>query len=343
MDAPKAWDVTTGDPNIPVLIMDTGVQQNHPDINQIAGEDFTGQGGGGGPVNECDNHGTPVAGCVSSIIDNNLGTVGVAPGSRVASARIFISNNSCNGSWSAQFSWGVDALAWAEAMGVRVTNNSNYYGGTSSALEDKYDQTRNNGMIHFASAGNNSSSNITYPANLSTVNAIAALDDDGNLAPFSNWGTGLAFSAPGLDIVTTDRTGSDGWVEGDYVCAWGTSFASPYSAGVAALVLSVESSLDAFDVEQVMQESSVDLGAPGYDTIFGWGFVNAHQAILEVPPPCPWDLDDSGDVGVKDMLFLLGTWGPCPKKGDCPADFDGDGSVGVKDLLILLGNWGPCP
>ena len=58
---------------------------------------------------------------------------------------------------------------------------------------------------------------------------------------------------------------------------------------------------------------------------------------------CPWDLDDSGDVGVKDLLFLLGAWGPCPKKGDCLADFDDSGDVGVKDLLILLGAWGPCP
>ena len=59
--------------------------------------------------------------------------------------------------------------------------------------------------------------------------------------------------------------------------------------------------------------------------------------------PCPWDIDGSGDVGVKDLLFLLGAWGPCPKKGDCPADFDDSGDVGVKDLLILLGNWGQCP
>ena len=59
--------------------------------------------------------------------------------------------------------------------------------------------------------------------------------------------------------------------------------------------------------------------------------------------PCPWDIDDSGDVGVKDLLFLLGAWGPCPPKGDCPADFDDSGDVGVKDLLFLLGNWGPCP
>ncbi|MCH7849919.1 MAG: hypothetical protein IIB53_16345 [Planctomycetes bacterium] len=58
---------------------------------------------------------------------------------------------------------------------------------------------------------------------------------------------------------------------------------------------------------------------------------------------CLGDLDGSGDVGVKDLLFLLGNWGPCPPKGDCLADLDASGDVGVKDLLVLLGNWGPCP
>ncbi len=61
------------------------------------------------------------------------------------------------------------------------------------------------------------------------------------------------------------------------------------------------------------------------------------------PPPCPWDLDNTGTVGVPDLLSLLASWGPCPPKADCPADFDGDGAVGVPDLLELLANWGPCP
>ena len=52
------------------------------------------------------------------------------------------------------------------------------------------------------------------------------------------------------------------------------------------------------------------------------------------------DLDDDEQVGVSDLLILLGDWGPCPPKGDCPADLNGDGSVGVADFLILLGNWG---
>ena len=73
-------------------------------------------------------------------------------------------------------------------------------------------------------------------------------------------------------------------------------------------------------------------------------FDNTNGAFLiDFGPACPADFDGSGDVGVKDLLFLLGTWGPCPKKGDCLADFDNSGDVGVKDLLILLGAWGPCP
>ena len=65
--------------------------------------------------------------------------------------------------------------------------------------------------------------------------------------------------------------------------------------------------------------------------------------LIDFGPACAADFDNSGDVGVKDLLFLLGTWGPCPLKGDCLADFDNSGDVGVKDLLFLLGAWGPCP
>ncbi|MEE9295661.1 MAG: carboxypeptidase-like regulatory domain-containing protein [Phycisphaerae bacterium] len=60
-------------------------------------------------------------------------------------------------------------------------------------------------------------------------------------------------------------------------------------------------------------------------------------------PTCLADIDGSGDVGVKDLLFLLGAWGDCPAKGPCLADFDDSGDVGVKDLLFLLGAWGDCP
>lgn len=58
------------------------------------------------------------------------------------------------------------------------------------------------------------------------------------------------------------------------------------------------------------------------------------------PPPCPGDLDGSGDVGFGDLLEVLSAWGDCP---DCAADLDGSGDVGFSDLLELLSAWGPCP
>ena len=79
------------------------------------------------------------------------------------------------------------------------------------------------------------------------------------------------------------------------------------------------------------------------------GRINAYHGgafdafLVKFDLGCPADFDNSGDVGVKDLLFLLGAWGPCPKKGDCLADFDNSGDVGVKDLLFLLCAWGPCP
>jgi len=286
MDGDSAWDTHQGDSTIKVLILDTGVQQDHPDINQLPGADFTGQGGGGGPVNGCDNHGTWVAGCVSAKINNSLGTVGIAPGCKVLSARPFISNIPCNGSWSADYLWTVDALDWGEMQGARVSNNSNSYGGTSSAMDAKYLSTYNNGMVHFASAGNDNTSNIAYPAEIPVVNAIAAIQPNGNKASFSTYGPGLDFSAPGENIYSTAR-GSD------YSFVSGTSFASPYSAGVAALILSQNPGLTSVQVEDIMKCTSKDRGATGYDLIYGWGMVNAENALLNVPETDP-DADGVG-------------------------------------------------
>ena len=136
MDGPEAWDISTGKASVIVVVIDTGVQQNHPDIYQVTGMDFTSDGpGDGGPGNIHDNHGTPVAGCISATVNNSIGTVGIAPGCRIASARTFITTNS-NGSWSRLSSWTVNTLVWAETLGARVTNNSNRYGFSSAAVSD---------------------------------------------------------------------------------------------------------------------------------------------------------------------------------------------------------------
>lgn len=283
MDAPEAWDISTGDASIIVAVIDNGVDTTHPDINQVAGTDVTSDGGSGGPFNVCDKHGSPVAGCISQIINNSLSTTGIAPSCKIASIRTFRSTLDCDGLWTSFVSWTVNALAWAETNGVKVTNN-NSYGFTSSAIADKYATTKAAGMIHFASAGNLGSGTVGYPANLPDINAVGALNNQGEKAGFSQYGTGLQFCAPGEGILTTDHQGTSGFneasgTEGDYVSVNGTSFASPYTAGVAALILSVAPFLTPTEVEIVMETTAMDRGDAGYDTTFGWGVPNAFAAL----------------------------------------------------------------
>ena len=282
MDGPEGWDVTTGDPCVIVVIFDCGVDQSHPDIHQIPGKDFTGEGGGGGPVTSYDDHGTAVAGCVSAIIDNGLGTVGIAPDCRVFSARVYSTRS--DGDWDGEASDMVDALAWAVSIGAKVTNNSNIYSLKWSIIAQKYAETRTDGIIHFASAGNQCTNKIGWPASLPSVNAVTAINRYGTLwfqgpGVGSSWGSGLAFSAPGQDIWTTDISGSTGYDPGDYHLGTGTSYASPYAAGVAALVLSCNPSLSPEQVEKRMQKGCDDLGTKGHDVFYGWGLVNAYKSL----------------------------------------------------------------
>lgn len=312
MDAPEAWDVTIGDPNVIVVVIDVGVQQDHPDIHQIPGTDVTSDPSTtGGPVNSFDRHGTAVAGSITAIINNELGTVGVAPGCVSASARTFIATDD-DGNWMTEIEWTVKSLAWAESIAARVTNNSNFYGFQSSAIAEKYQQTRDAGMVHFASAGNLSNPWLEYPASLPSVLSAAAVKNTGTPAEFSNFGPDLDWVAPGKDIYTTDRTGADGYTLGSFVFLSGTSFSSSYSAGVAAMFLSTHPGANADVVEEALRLTAVDLGDPGRDDRFGWGLVNAAAAVTwnpgceTTPAPLP---EPNGVIKNRYLSFVPGIIG----------------------------------
>ena len=311
MGGDRAWDVTTGDSTIIVMILDNGVQQNHPDINQLPGGDFTGEGGGGGPFNECDNHGTPVAGCVSAAINNSLGTVGIAPQCKTISARVAVSTIPCDGTGSVQSTAVVNALAWGEFQGARVSNFSWSLGSVTQTVDDEYQRTHANGMVHFASAGNDNIGFLGYPSSLPIVNSLGALQPSGARASFSNWGDGIAFTAPGVSVYTTDRTGGDGNFAGDYGNVDGTSFSAPYAAGVAALILSLDPTLTSDEVESRMKCSAIDLGGAGYDNVFGWGLVNAASAfgIVSIVDSTNGPLGDAGNAAAI-------AWGDYDNDGD---------------------------
>lgn len=200
-------------------------------------------------------------------------------------------------------------------------------------------------MVHFASSMNDGASTIGYPASISTVNAVGSIDPDGHRSSFSNFGTGLAFVAPGRNIETTDRTGADGYNNTDYHLISGTSFASPYAAGVAALVISMTPQLGALEIESILGSTAFDLGDPGYDTTFGRGLVQAHDAVIEAynqtpPGPCLADITGDGVVNTADLGGLIGVFGTIDPFGDV----NGDGFVDTADLGILLSEFGRvCP
>ena len=289
MDCDSAWDVNTGDPEVKVLILDDGIQMSHPDLNIAAGADFTGHQTGGNHYNECDGHGTMVAGCISAIVNNSLGTIGAAPTCRVLAAKFSVSNIPCDGAGTYFVSAVVSALDWGQQQGARVSNNSNGLSPHSS-ITAKYEETYAAGMVHFASAGNSGTQSIGYPASLSVVNAISAIARNGAKASFSSYGSALSLTAPGQSIYTTDRTGSAGETSGDYATVDGTSFSSPYAAAVAALLISVDPWLTAGEVETQLHATAMDLGTPGFDNYFGYGLVNALGAIAHAR------LDATSDV-----------------------------------------------
>ena len=108
---------------------------------------------------------------------------------------------------------------------------------------------------------------------------------------------------------------------------------------------------DEFDVDEDGSNCTNDPNGKTPDLDLGVRIVDGDEDLIAdvdmgayESVPCPADLDGDCKVGVKDLLILLGSWGPCPDPPvGCPADLVVDGAVGVKDLLFLLGNWGPCP
>jgi subtilisin family serine protease len=187
----------------------------------------------------------------------------------------------CTNNTSFQSSWVVSGLNFSLILGARVTCSS-FSLGFDSAIADAYSDTKVLGKIlHFGSSGNSAPSSIGFPASDDDVVAVGNIQPDGTIRPSSQTGTVLDLVAPGTNVITTDLTGAAGYFNGsDYAMVNGTSFAAPYAAGVAALVLSENPGLTPNEVTLILKQSAVDLGAPCEDPIFGAGLVNAHRALL---------------------------------------------------------------
>ena len=262
ISAPAAWSVTTGSSDVIIAIIDTGVDSTHPDLSSkiVPGWNFANNNS---DTSDVYGHGTAVAGAAAASSNNGTGVASVAWGCLILPVRVSDTQGNAPASLIA------NGLRWAADNGARVANISyNVSGNATVSNAAKYFQQA--GGVVTVSAGNDaafiSSQDNRY------VLTVSATDNLDNPAYYSNTGNNIDLSAPGSVIYTTLSGGGYGY-------ASGTSFSAPIVAGVAALVMSANSSLTPTKVQDTLKQSADDKGPAGWDPRYGSGRVNAAAAV----------------------------------------------------------------
>jgi thermitase len=265
INASTAWDSSTGS-GVTVAVLDTGVDAAHPDLSSriVPGWNFHDNNSNTSDVH---GHGSAVAGAAAATMNNAIGVAAIAGQARIMPIRIADANAYAYWSTVAQ------GLTWAADNGARVANISYVGVAGSSAVQSAAQYMKNKGGLVVVCAGNNNRDEGIAPT--TAMIPVSATDENDLKTSFSSWGGFVAMSAPGINVWTTQRGGTYGqW--------WGTSIASPVTAGVVALMMARKPTLSAAQVESLLYASAVDLGASGRDPVFGHGRVDAAAALRAV-------------------------------------------------------------
>jgi subtilisin family serine protease len=307
-----AWQITTGDPDVSVAILDTGIDYTHPDIAPnydfalsttfVPYEDEM----------DYDGHGTWCGGLVAAAVNddpNDAKCIGIGPTLNLVNLKVMDATGS---GW---FSWVFEAVYYAVANDVDVISMS--LGGYlprgvsrsfQSICNKVFNYATQNGIVCVGSAGNQGwdmdwvhAYYVHIPSQSSGVICVIGTDiydEVCHTAWGSNYGSSLhGIAAPGGDYAferpdwyppipwaywyglcfstTSTATGYK------YMWAGGTSMAAPHVAGVAGLILSVRPDFNPSQVRYVLQKGATDIGKPGYDEYFNFGLLNAYDSLIK--------------------------------------------------------------
>lgn len=246
-----------------VAVIDSGIDANHPEIAGAVAAAFDAVGQG--PATP-DDHGTAVAG----IIGARGQLVGIAPAARLLAIRAFVPEG--GGSPLATTFVLLRSIDWAARNGARLFNLS-FAGPHDEALRRIISAAHDKGAVLVAAAGNGGpKAAAAYPAAYSNVIAITATDRNDAIYPDANRGSYVAVAAPGVDILAPVSNGG-------YDFKSGTSFAAAHVTGMIALMLERNPRLSSRQIEDLLVEAAVDLGARGRDALFGAGRADALMAV----------------------------------------------------------------
>jgi subtilisin family serine protease len=299
--APEAWSRTVG-AGVIVAVIDSGVDLNHPElagqlwvnpretagnrrdddrngfVDDINGANFLTNSGN---VQDDAGHGTHVSGIIAAAANNGQGGVGLAPGAKIMALKVL--DGSGNGSISAA----VNAIYYAVNNGAKVINASWTMSTGSPALISAMSFAASKNVVFVTAAGNDGSNNDVvpnYPGNYRFTNVltVAAIDPDGKLASFSNYGASTVdVAAPGVSILST--------IPGSYEVWDGTSMATPFVAATAALLAALRPDFTAAQIVDRIKATatrSIDLAG----VIASAGYLDAGAATnlpAYVPPAKP--------------------------------------------------------
>ncbi|MBT2689206.1 S8 family serine peptidase [Bacillus sp. ISL-47] len=261
----KKWG-WTGE-GIKVGVIDTGIRTNHPDLKVAGGVSFV---EGSDSYSDDMGHGTHVAGIIGAQ-DNSIGVVGVAPEADIYAIKALDSKGEGN------ISDIIAAIDWAMERKMDIINLSVTSPQGSYLLSQTLQKAYNQDIIIVAASGNSltpltGSQDVLFPARYPTVIGVGSINRNNQKSSFAYYGESLELVAPGEKILSTYSGYIDG-VYKDYTYADGTSMASPFVAGIAALYKQAYPEFTNAQIRTLMQQSAVDLGIKGKDNSYGYGLV----------------------------------------------------------------------
>ncbi|MGW4288743.1 type VII secretion-associated serine protease mycosin [Streptomyces sp. NPDC004673] len=279
----EAWRTTQGQ-GVTVAVLDTGVEDDHPDLagNVLPGKDMVGFGAGPGD-RAWARHGTAMAGIIAGHghgPGNGSGIMGVAPQAKILPVRVILEDKDTARA-KARVTRGnalADGIRWAADHGADVINLSLGDDSDSAHPEPSEDEAvqyaLGKGVVVVASAGNggDKGDHVSYPAAYPGVIAVTAVDRYGTRASFSTRRWYAAVSAPGVDVVIADP-------DHRYYEGWGTSAASAFVSGAAALLKADRPKLTPAQVKKVLEDTARDAPTGGRDDSRGFGMIDPAAAL----------------------------------------------------------------
>lgn len=268
---PALWAKGRGE-GVKVAVLDTGAALDHPDLrDQIEdAADFTRSKTGASDTN---GHGTHCCGVIAAA-ENGTGVVGVAPKARLLVGKVLGDSGSGGVSGIAR------GLRWAADRGAHVISMSLGSAKPSPTLRAACRYATSKGALLVAAAGNEGpyDNTVGYPGGYPECLCVAAVDQAKRIAKFSSRGSQVDVAAPGVDVLSC-------YPPKGYAKLSGTSMATPFVAGVVALIVGRQIATGkkaittVAELKAAVKKTAVDAGSPGFDTAFGWGLINPGSLV----------------------------------------------------------------